>query len=70
MTYERIHFNDDVIKSMTRKQWLMVGGIGNKLSLEQLGEVYDLITATKKKPITNADNSKHVKGGAESGPTQ
>lgn len=72
MTYEGTHFNDKVVMSMTRKQWLMVGGIGNKLSVEKLGEVYDLITASqpKKKINTNADNSKYAKGITDPGPAQ
>ncbi len=69
MTYERIHFDDNVVKKMTRKQWLMVGGIGNTLNQEKLGEVYDLITSTQvKKNPTNADDSKHVKGSDPTGP--
>jgi hypothetical protein len=62
MTYEKTHFNDTVVLSMTKKQFLFRGGIGNKLSTDQLSEVYDLIQKL------HANDSKLTKGSAKAGP--
>lgn len=43
MTFNGTHFNDPVVLSMTRKQFILVGGRGNSLTAEQLGEAYDIM---------------------------
>lgn len=60
MTYQGTHFNDEDIMTMTRKQFMLVGGRGNNLTAEQLGECYDLIK------IQHENISKSVKGGRKS----
>lgn len=43
MVFNGTWFNVDVVLTMTKKQFQLVGGRGNTLTTEQLGEFYDLI---------------------------
>lgn len=44
MTYEKVHFNPAVAKTMTRKQFIMQAKVGTPhLSPEQLGEAWDIM---------------------------
>lgn len=66
MKYNGTDFNEKIVLSMTKKQFLLKGAVGNKLSQEQLSECYDLIV---KKNQPNADNSKYAARGTETGLT-
>lgn len=61
MTYEKVHFNDADIRNMTKKQFLLRGGLGNTLTQNQLEEVYNLIVKN------NANNSKSSTVGKGNG---
>lgn len=43
MTFNGTHFNPDVVLTMTRKQFQLMGGRGNNLTSEELGKFYDLL---------------------------
>lgn len=43
MTYQGTHFNEKAIIGMTKRQFLMHGGRGNKLTEAQLEEAFDLM---------------------------
>lgn len=57
MKYNGTTFNEQVVLSMTKKQFQLCGGAGNKLTPLQLGECYDLIVEanTPKKKIVKKD---------------
>lgn len=43
MTFQGTHFNVEVVLTMTKKQFQLIGGRGNTLTTDQLGQFYDLL---------------------------
>lgn len=62
MRYNGTDFNPEVLRSMTKAQFLLVGGRGNSLTEKELAEAYDLIVGKKPK---NANDSKSTEGGKQ-----
>jgi len=61
MRYNGTDFTPEVLKSMTKKQFLMTGGRGNNLSEKELSEAYDLITGKKDKDENGSKLPKSAK---------
>lgn len=65
MTYNGTHFNSEAVLTMTKKQFLLVGGRGNSLTQDQLSEFYELVKEkdaeykkyAKRRPIPGLDGS-------------
>jgi hypothetical protein len=62
MIYHGTDFNEEVVKKMSKKQFLNLAQHGNRLTPKQLAEVYDLILTEVKKN----ENSKQYDSGSES----
>lgn len=59
MTFEKIHFNAAVAKTMTRKQFILHTKVATTgLTNDQLGEAWDLMTGGEKKVVTETDKKK------------
>lgn len=64
MRYNGTDFNEDWVKTLTKKQFQERGRHGNNLTQQQLSECYDLITGNKK---PNEDNIKSNKLSKKTG---
>jgi len=63
--YEGTSFNEKVVLSMTKKQFQLVGGTGNKLTQAQLAEAYDLISSANTEKSSYANDTKLSSGSGE-----
>lgn len=64
LQYNNSSFNEDAVLKMSRNEFLNRGGLGNKLTRDQLGEIYDIIN---KKNSPNANSSQPAKITARTG---